>query len=938
MRRVGLVAMFLVATVMFGPIGCRGDTGPAGAAAPPAGSTGLVGDVVVSTPANGKYYATGEKITVTVTTKDSSGTPVGLTPSIFSQARLHIYGPLDQSKTRTAVGLMGVSGDPNASVHDYVKLTDAAPAGTTINLSNNVAVFTSNAVSSEEAGTYRAAVWLVANDLADYDRAFPVAEFQIKTDTVETESVDGTQCAKCHKGADNGQFYFHHVDSGTYGNPSIDNGAIKTCKACHNQDGYANTTDDWVAGRTRAADPLVRRVHGIHMGAELRTPRNTHRMALASATPDVVGGFNPTTAGDPTTTPVRLLHGVTSGAEARVHGSDGSGWFALGHVTGEFVVGETVQVMKITDLTRWSHGNNWPSNRLGTAVIAASTIHGRSGTTSVAVAEGYFAEYTPVEFPPDVRHCTTCHTDDNWKTRPSQASCTSCHDQVWLGSVGATPEGFNNHPGGEIGDIKNGVAGAEHNVALCTTCHSESGTEPISAAHMVPEFVAVDQHTPATQAHTVELAMDPPQPAAGYVAGQTPKVYVTVKDANGVKVDPATITQAAWQGMTLFVSGPRTGLATPVLTTAAKGAQASVTNGAAGPWNLSGNPTFSLVINGVAPIVLTAAGGNFANPAAATATEVVTWLNGQAAFNTLAKARVSSGRVNIRNKPGALNSRFEILPSAVTTAMSWSVEVTLGSGFTPGNNLRIPTDAWDTDPKVAWNSVAQRIEYQLDDVAGLKTGTYAIYANGYKTVRPEGFALLTFRVGTATDDKFVATNCADCHGTKHMHLDAGGRHPADFTTDWCKNCHDYQLEGPNSDVWAAYGADPIVKKVHGVHRGKYLAYPDKIYPSNPKWSGIVFPQDIRNCTKCHSSDTTGSWDTAPSRMACGSCHDSDAAEAHMATQTNDPTPVYDPVTKTGGAWSGDEVEACNICHGEGKQYSARTVHNITSPYVPPYLR
>lgn len=404
-----------------------------------------------------------------------------------------------------------------------------------------------------------------------------------------------------------------------------------------------------------------------------------------------------------------------------------------------------------------------------------------------------------------------------------------------------------------------------------------------------------------------------------------------------MKVDPATITEAAWAGMTLFVSGPRSGHATPVLTTSARGMQASITNGTAGPWNLSGDPTFLLVIDGVAPIGLTAAAVNFANPALATATEVVTWLNSEPTFNTLAKAKVSSGKVNIRNKLGALNSRFEILASAVATAMNWTVG-SLASGSTTGNDLRIRTNSWDADPNVTWNSVDRRIEYQLDDVAGLTAGTYAMYVNGYRTARPEGFALLTFQVGTATADKYVATNCADCHGTKHMHLDAAGRHPVDFNTDYCKNCHDYRQEGPNSDVWAAYGADPLVKKVHGVHRGKYLTYPNKIYVNNPKWNGIIFPQDIRNCTKCHSDDTSGSWNTAPSRMACGACHDSDAEEAHMATQTSDPTPVYDAIRKTGGAWSGDEVESCAVCHGEGREYSAKAVHNISGPYVVPYPR
>jgi hypothetical protein len=37
-------------------------------------------------------------------------------------------------------------------------------------------------------------------------------------------------------------------------------------------------------------------------------------------------------------------------------------------------------------------------------------------------------------------------------------------------------------------------------------------------------------------------------------------------------------------------------------------------------------------------------------------------------------------------------------------------------------------------------------------------------------------------------------------------------------------------------------------------------------------------------------------------------------------------------------YSGDEVEACVICHGSGSSFSPDKVHNISDPYVPPYPR
>ncbi len=42
----------------------------------------------------------------------------------------------------------------------------------------------------------------------------------------------------------------------------------------------------------------------------------------------------------------------------------------------------------------------------------------------------------------------------------------------------------------------------------------------------------------------------------------------------------------------------------------------------------------------------------------------------------------------------------------------------------------------------------------------------------------------------------------------------------------------------------------------------------------------------------------------------------------------------------GDAAAGERVfgTSCAVCHGEGREYSARAVHNISDPYVTPYLR
>jgi hypothetical protein len=108
----------------------------------------------------------------------------------------------------------------------------------------------------------------------------------------------------------------------------------------------------------------------------------------------------------------------------------------------------------------------------------------------------------------------------------------------------------------------------------------------------------------------------------------------------------------------------------------------------------------------------------------------------------------------------------------------------------------------------------------------------------------------------------------------------------------------------------------------------------------------LFPQDLRNCKTCHAdqggtcskTDDCGigqacvgktcvnqAW-LAPSQRVCTSCHDEDHVFGHAAINT-----WTDPV-------SGDVIETCEACHGQDSAFSVDVVHQITSPYVPPYSR
>jgi hypothetical protein len=644
----------------------------------------------VSAPANGSHFVVGEKAVATVTL------PAGVSRSDLSTLGLYLYGPQETTQTKAAVKLLNASTDRAARPHHYIDLL-TNPA---VVVNGSVLTYELQAVSDEAPGTYTASLRFVSKS-DPLDQAMLLSNLQIGTATVETQIVDKDKCAKCHLGADSGQFYFAHVDPsspGATGSPSLESWPVRTCKSCHNTDGYAAYRDPQDA-TVRVPDAIVRRVHGIHMGGHLKNPRNI----------------------DPAT--------------------------------------------------------------------------------------GIFRDYTEVVFPADVKNCTTCHSDDRWKTTPSRLACGSCHDNTWFGAPAGMPATGELHKGGQQSDDTN-----------CSSCHPADGNwikgippVPIATAHKVSLGTKF----------TVELAMTAPANGTHYVGGETPQIAITIKNTvGGAIVDPATITEATWNRLRLQVSGPRlhTG---PVLTTAAA----------------------------------------------------------DRAFS--------------------------------------------GSTSYVYNDLRVRTDPAKADPKITRSATA--ITYQLADVAAVQAGTYTVFVQGANATETASVGVLNFQVGMKDEEKKVATNCGDCHADTKMH----GAYP--FDPDVCKSCHDYENQLTGKTGWKdsnwGFGAAPLARRIHGVHFGHYLDKPSEVHKSYD-YSGVIFPQDIRNCTKCHADNPV--WKQAPSRLGCLSCHDSDEAIYHGTLMTFDIT--------SDAPYNGDEVETCTVCHGAEAAFSPDTVHNISDPYQPPYPR
>lgn len=111
--------------------------------------------------------------------------------------------------------------------------------------------------------------------------------------------------------------------------------------------------------------------------------------------------------------------------------------------------------------------------------------------------------------------------------------------------------------------------------------------------------------------------------------------------------------------------------------------------------------------------------------------------------------------------------------------------------------------------------------------------------------------------------------------------------------------------------------------VHKIHMGKMLA------KKNYNYAGVIFnevgyPQDIRNCTKCHDgSDTStaktaqgNNWKTAPNRVACGSCHDGINFETGKGVTLADAIKglTVSPGGHAGVSLAQADDSLCSTCH------------------------
>ncbi len=196
-------------------------------------------------------------------------------------------------------------------------------------------------------------------------------------------------------------------------------------------------------------------------------------------------------------------------------------------------------------------------------------------------------------------------------------------------------------------------------------------------------------------------------------------------------------------------------------------------------------------------------------------------------------------------------------------------------------------------------------------------GTRTVSTSGAEVAYPAS-ATFNFVPGGGTASKIETVTdaaCNACHGVLEAHDRRRG-------TQLCITCH----AGDRSTTYA----DPETQNtidfrvmVHRIHSGQLGYHIVGFRQTDQDFSDVGFPQDIRNCTKCHSGANADNWKTKASAVACTACHQLvkfDGSATGFCAQNHLETA---PCNHVAGVTATTD---CTTCHAAGGPLGPDTVH------------
>jgi len=180
--------------------------------------------------------------------------------------------------------------------------------------------------------------------------------------------------------------------------------------------------------------------------------------------------------------------------------------------------------------------------------------------------------------------------------------------------------------------------------------------------------------------------------------------------------------------------------------------------------------------------------------------------------------------------------------------------------------------------------------------------------SGSVTLQPQNLYLDYTPAGgdvTETRNIVVMDSCNECHDGLVFH----GRR---FVAEYCVNCH-------NPGLAEGEGNFPVM--IHKIHTAQKF----DVLDDGVDFSEVTFPQDVRNCRKCHNGEDEATadgdnWKNVPNMVACGACH----SAVNFETGEN----------HVGGAQANNSM--CATCHAASSIEEYHQIANATpnNPNLP----
>jgi OmcA/MtrC family decaheme c-type cytochrome len=279
-------------------------------------------------------------------------------------------------------------------------------------------------------------------------------------------------------------------------------------------------------------------------------------------------------------------------------------------------------------------------------------------------------------------------------------------------------------------------------------------------------------------------------------------------------------------------------------------------------------------------------------------------------------------------------------------------DITKMQATVAGMTVSAPNNTADLGDLSYAPSLTHRLTIQLSgDAPGTgantPTGATSIYASVPMTTPADviyDFLPATGATVAASGRDIVATaNCNQCHrqlgGIPGDTADSSGAgfHGGNRNdTKYCVVCHTEQRKYGRTE--ATYNSATLTfsgntyrvddramgnfpNYIHKIHNGIILAKKAYNYagflPNN-----TLYPQDIRNCTKCHDGSATATtqtlqgdnWKNVPNRLACGACHDGINFATGQGVTLADAQKGLTSTTNAHPAGPQPDDSLCSICH------------------------